>query len=172
MQATIPLDSLEKQHKLQIQSTRATSDTSGDLYTPQCPPLRLDSFEKQDKTAVPDAEEEKDRVAQRYCWWREPSYSGWKISVDLLVDHIAKHGPFDGLMGFSQGSALVCLALAHCSQQGLNLCGLKFAVLFCGFAAHPLGCANMYPARIALPSLHVWGKTDAQVCGRSVKKNC
>jgi thioesterase domain-containing protein len=27
-------------------------------------------------------------------------------SVDLLLTHIRKHGPYDGIMGFSQGAAM------------------------------------------------------------------
>ncbi len=163
LQATIPLDSLEEQRELQTQSVQTTSFTGED---PQCSQLHLESFEEPDRTQ--DFAEKKERISQRFCWWREPSYGGWKISVDLLLDYIAEHGPFDGLLGFSQGSALICLALAHCAQQGLNLCGLKFAILFCGFVAHPLDCADMYPARIELPSLHIWGKVDAQVCQHNI----
>jgi hypothetical protein len=161
------MDSHEEQHELQMQAVATTSDTGDDISTPQCSQLQLDSCEDQNRTMALDFAEKKDRIAQRFCWWREPSYSGWKLSVDLLMNYIAEHGPFDGLIGFSQGSALICLALAHCTQQGIHLCGLKFAILFCGFVPRPLDCVNMYPARIVLPSLHVWGKADAQVCDQS-----
>ena len=155
---------------LQTQRGRTTSDTCDNVNTSQCLQLQLESLEEQDKTV--DLAEKKDGPAQRYCWWREPSYCGWNVSVDLLVAYIAEHGPFDGLMGFSQGSALICLALAHCTQGGLHLSGLKFAIHFCGFVAHPLDFTNMHPVGIELPSLHVWGKADAQVCHRSDKDIC
>jgi hypothetical protein len=156
--ATIPLeslDALEEQHDVKTQSvqTSASLDPGEGVCSTQMP---LGSSEEQHKAQFPE------RRSQRFCWWREPSYSGWNISVDLLVDYIAEHGPYDGLLGFSQGSALICLVLARCSQA-LNLRGIKFVILFCGYVARPLDCANMH-TRIEIPSLHVWGRADAQVC--------
>jgi predicted esterase len=34
-------------------------------------------------------------------------------SLDFLVNYVAKHGPFEGILGFSQGAAMMTLLLNH-----------------------------------------------------------
>ena len=101
--------------------------------------------------------------SKRFCWWSEPSYIGWSSSVDRLIAHIQDEGPFDGVLGFSQGSALVCLTLALCFQKGICLRGLKFAMLYSGYLPSPPELPAWLSGTVALPSLHVWGESDAQV---------
>ena len=77
--------------------------------------------------------------------WVRPSQSRRAVGVDaslaLLVETLEKEGPFDGILGFSQGAAMGSLLLAHVQQtvalqQGGRVSGLalpRFAILVAGF---------------------------------------
>jgi len=88
-------------------------------------------------------------------------YQGWEESVRLVCDHLATKGPFQGLLGFSQGSSLVLLVCHELCQAGLERLGLRFAMLFSGYKPEIL-CDSKSPP-LNLPSLHMWGKSDLQV---------
>lgn len=73
--------------------------------------------------------------------WVRPSQSRRAVGVDeslaLLVETLQKDGPFDGILGFSQGAAMGALLLAHVHKHASGqLCGLtlpRFAILVAGF---------------------------------------
>lgn len=76
-----------------------------------------------------------------------------------------ENGPFDGLLGFSQGANLATLVAAHLLRRGSEgVVVPRFALLFCGTQfgwtaqvplLFPVGCAPL-----ALPSFHVLGALD------------
>ena len=83
--------------------------------------------------------------------------------LDLVVEYCKKHGPFDGVYGFSQG----CSILAILSDPGvLKARGIdtplwRFAICVCG--SYYLVEKQKEPAvqlPIALPSFHMLGETD------------
>jgi predicted esterase len=99
-------------------------------------------------------------------------------SIQHVLAHIDKHGPYDGLVGFSQGAALVTILCM------LNCCpDVRFVMLFGGYPATqhlPLQQDNHFftdifskyakgsvmlngGQLIDMPSLHVWGTADVQV---------
>ncbi|PWY83451.1 hypothetical protein BO70DRAFT_379263 [Aspergillus heteromorphus CBS 117.55] len=77
---------------------------------------------------------------------------------------IEKDGPFDAVMGFSQGAALACaLIVQHAQTHQEPL--FKLAVFICGAApfdstgsAHMSAPAGEYPVQI--PTTHIVGKQD------------
>jgi predicted esterase len=95
------------------------------------------------------------------------TYVGLDESLALARQTIADHGPFDGVLGFSQGAtlaALLCLA-AHPAPPPV-----RFAVLCAGFmprdsSLEPLvGALDGAPPRqLLLPTLHVMGEGDQLV---------
>ena len=101
------------------------------------------------------------------------TYVGLEESLALARQTLQEHGPFDGLLGFSQGAtlgALLCLAPSP-------LPPLRFAVLVSGFmprdpALEPLvGTAEgPPPLRVPLPSLHVMGENDQLVAAASSQR--
>ena len=101
------------------------------------------------------------------------AYVGLEDSLALARQTLQEHGPFDGLLGFSQGAtlgALLCLAPSP-------LPPLRFAVLVSGFmprdpALEPLvGTAEgPPPLRVPLPSLHVMGENDQLVAAASSQR--
>ncbi|CAM5110652.1 unnamed protein product [Natator depressus] len=100
------------------------------------------------------------------CWWfprpREGALGareeaapcqGLEESLEAVAGAFAAHGPFDGLLGFSQGAALVARVCAL-QQRGDARFPFQFAVLVAGFESS----CDREP--IAVPSLHVLGDAD------------
>lgn len=103
-------------------------------------------------------------------WWRALEetgpdgskavrYDGWATSRDFLIEHCQKQGPFDGLLGFSQGAALLGLLAA------LGAPKVSFAILISGFRSADPEHARFYDGGIQLPSAHIIGRADDIVLG-------
>ena len=85
-----------------------------------------------------------------------------------------KHGPYDGIYGFSQGgfmAAALCNRAVYHGLFGLAECPFRFAILGCSALAHVLRTVEVVNgdtlARMVLPvpasdaaSLHIIGQTD------------
>ena len=107
-----------------------------------------------------DLEDLGDQSHQR-CWWNSgsdhASYQGWDESLDYLRRIIETQGPFDGVLGFSQGAAAAGLLVASGAD-------LRFAICISGFASRAEEHRDlMTPGGIDLPSLHVYGLQDVLV---------
>ncbi|XP_055791613.1 esterase OVCA2 isoform X2 [Salvelinus fontinalis] len=93
---------------------------------------------------------------------------GLEESVEAVRTAVKDLGPFDGVLGFSQGAALVAML---CSIQEQNLepqFQFRFAILVAGFRS---ACSehqrfNGGPAPLVIPSLHVFGQEDQVISDR------
>ncbi|XP_010025399.2 esterase AGAP003155 isoform X1 [Eucalyptus grandis] len=95
-------------------------------------------------------------------------YENFKECIDFIEDFMVKNGPFDGLLGFSQGAVLAA-ALPGMQAEGLvftKVPEIKFLILISGaklggskFSAPPLA-ANAFSSPVKCPSLHVIGEND------------
>lgn len=77
-----------------------------------------------------------------------------------------EHGPFVGLLGFSQGAGVVGLLLAHYNEimgDDKALDSLKFAILYSGFKFEHESVQKYYNKRVTVPTLHVMGELDTLV---------
>uniref|UniRef100_A0A8C8S9T7 Esterase OVCA2 n=1 Tax=Pelusios castaneus TaxID=367368 RepID=A0A8C8S9T7_9SAUR len=95
-------------------------------------------------------------------WWlaeAEGAGPGLEESLAALAAAFAELGPFDGLLGFSQGAALAGLlcALRHGGDPRFPF---RFAVLVAGFCSRAAALGRCEREPIALPSLHVLGRAD------------
>ncbi|XP_056141133.1 esterase OVCA2 [Lampris incognitus] len=106
-------------------------------------------------------------------WWfsdvRERSFSaqqecqeslGLDDSVKTVREAVKDQGPFDGILGFSQGAALVAML---CSLQEQNLepdFRFRFAILVAGFRSVCEKHQKFYTVPLLIPSLHVFGQED------------
>jgi fermentation-respiration switch protein FrsA (DUF1100 family) len=142
--------------------------------------------------------QEDEEDTDSWGWWRrkgsaEPyTYEGIELGFDRLAEVLKTDGPFDGVIGFSQGGALAGMLAstlepgrreAFEAQQpngGMRFPSsleedtgyvtdvihgpLKFAVIYSGFAAstHPLYKA-FYEPKIVTPMLHFIGSVDTVV---------
>lgn len=78
---------------------------------------------------------------------------GFEESYNFLKNTISHLGPFDGILGFSQGSAMVALFLEQ-QQRVHDTNDFRFAVLCSGFSATS---EKFGQETIRCPSLHVFG---------------
>ncbi|KAI3373760.1 hypothetical protein L3Q82_022345, partial [Scortum barcoo] len=85
---------------------------------------------------------------------------GLDESVAVVRDAVKDQGPFDGILGFSQGAAFVAML---CSLQEQNLerdFSFRFAIIVAGFRSACREHQKFYSAPLQIPSLHVFGLED------------
>lgn len=112
---------------------------------------------------------------QPRAWWvREDNsdkYVGWEQSAVYLRKYCADHGPFDGVLGFSQGASVTAVFSAAMQRPGvvpetsepLQSEPLKFAIIVSGFVPKDAGRGALFDKPLDLPTLHVMGREDAIV---------
>uniref|UniRef100_A0A5F8A5T7 Esterase OVCA2 n=1 Tax=Macaca mulatta TaxID=9544 RepID=A0A5F8A5T7_MACMU len=86
---------------------------------------------------------------------------GLEESLGMVAQALSRLGPFDGLLGFSQGAALAAFicALGQAGDPRFPL--PRFIILVSGFCPRGLGFKESILQRpLSLPSLHVFGDTD------------
>jgi acetyl esterase/lipase len=100
-------------------------------------------------------------------------YKGWERTRAAIVDAFTSLGPFDGILGFSQGAALAGLLVGLRAPDGRPSADrplvFDFAILVSGFASNDPDLGRLYARTdaYALPSLHIVGRRDAIVSPRS-----
>ncbi|CAR25698.1 hypothetical protein ZYGR_0A02640 [Zygosaccharomyces rouxii] len=108
-----------------------------------------------------------------YGWWKRSSscFQDFDIGQDVwdyLRGYILENGPFEGIMGFSQGGAFAGYLLTNFHKL-LNLTyeqqpPLKFFVTFSGFRLEASQFQSDYDKQpLSVPSLHVQGEQDTVV---------
>ncbi|XP_023673782.1 esterase OVCA2 [Paramormyrops kingsleyae] len=86
---------------------------------------------------------------------------GLEESVEAVRQAVQGLGPFDGILGFSQGAALVAMLCALQEQGKEPQFKFRFAILVAGFRSACAQHGKLYEApALSLPSLHVFGQTD------------
>ena len=84
---------------------------------------------------------------------------GHQQSVDLIRKTCKEQGPFDGILGFSQGATMVAHICAL-AQNDTDF-SFKFAIICAGFKSRSsLHEKFNSEGEITMPSLHVFGDTD------------
>ncbi|CAH1399083.1 unnamed protein product [Nezara viridula] len=84
---------------------------------------------------------------------------GFDDSLEFLKQFIKDNGPFDGLLGFSQGGALAALICFLIKRKEFEA-DFKFVVLIGAFKSLCTPHLQYYSDKISLPSLHVFGEGD------------
>lgn len=68
-----------------------------------------------------------------YTWWPQATPQAIRASHLWLDDYIAEHGPYDGVLGFSQGCSLVgSYLLYHAKENAGAPLPFKVAIFICG----------------------------------------
>lgn len=130
-----------------------------------------------------------DGVENFRSWWPSnesaPEYYSVDASFEAIKQSVQENGPYDGVIGFSQGAgfgAVLCAAIHKLDQYtkpagdsknpGTPPAGeeykqkdkpLKFGVFYSGFRAKPEYLQHWYEPPISVPSLHVLGSMDTVV---------
>lgn len=67
-----------------------------------------------------------------YCWYEGLSSPQCQEAHDTITETIKEEGPFDGVIGFSQGASLALSFMLHHELHNPGLpCPFRFALLFC-----------------------------------------
>ncbi|KAM5575487.1 hypothetical protein ABKV19_014446 [Rosa sericea] len=103
-------------------------------------------------------------------------YTNFDECLEFIEDYMIKNGPFDGLLGFSQG-AILSAALPGLQAKGLALTKvpkIKFLIIIGGAKfKSPTVAENAYSSPIQIPSLHFLGETDfLKPYGLELLENC
>ncbi|XP_017101841.2 esterase CG5412 [Drosophila bipectinata] len=110
-------------------------------------------------------------VPEQRSWWANkddgtfkgtnkggPAY-GFQESLRLVEETWRTQGPFQGLLGFSQGACFVGL-ICGLAKKKLTSIRPEFAVLSSGFLSGSLVHMSAYEECITIPTLHIYGQTD------------
>jgi uncharacterized protein (DUF924 family) len=126
--------------------------------------------------------------ADARCWWNTRGdgptmiYEGLALSVTHVTNLLRNQGPFDGLIGFSQGAAMGAILIAM-NEGGLLDSPLGDAAPKCFVSISGFYCRDVRPpfstlhvtetpvvhspasislrlASLSIPSFHVWGTMD------------
>ncbi|XP_022131301.1 dihydrofolate reductase-like [Momordica charantia] len=90
-------------------------------------------------------------------------YINFDECLSFIEDYMLKNGPFDGLLGFSQG-AVLSAALPGLQEKGVALTKvpkIKFVIIVSGAKfLSPLLAEKAYSPSFTCPSLHFLGEED------------
>lgn len=115
-------------------------------------------------------------------FWHMRSNDGFESDDELdrtlyyLRDVLETHGTFDGILGFSQGAATAAILCALVSRPWLHPAfsspsarstgaawpplPFKFAILCSGYLPLDRRCESWFDTPVAIPALHVIGRSD------------
>ncbi|XP_028615256.1 esterase OVCA2 isoform X3 [Grammomys surdaster] len=86
---------------------------------------------------------------------------GLEEALETVAQALDTLGPFDGLLGFSQGAALAAFVCALGQAGDPRFPLPRFIILVSGFCPRGLGFKEpILQSPMSLPSLHVFGDTD------------
>lgn len=85
---------------------------------------------------------------------------GLDDSVAAVREAVKVQGPFDGILGFSQGAALVAMLCSLQEQKLEPEFSFRFAILVAGFRSACEEHQKFYNLPLQIPSLHVFGLED------------
>nr|XP_001394926.2 dihydrofolate reductase [Aspergillus niger CBS 513.88] len=131
-----------------------------------------------------------DEPTEAYGWFRRsstanpPLYTDLHLGLETIANVIKTEGPFDGVVGFSQGAAMAAIVAALLEPgreevmnkfasegsvvwwenvRSVGQAPLKFAVCYSGFRAPGPRYRGFYEGGVKTPVLHVLGSLDAVV---------
>nr|AAA57051.1 dihydropteridine reductase [Schizosaccharomyces pombe] len=133
-----------------------------------------------DEEADPNDEEEKKRLAAlggeqnggKFGWFEvedfKNTYGSWDESLECINQYMQEKGPFDGLIGFSQGAGIGAMLaqMLHAGQPPnpyVQHPPFKFVVFVGGFRAEKPEFDHFYNPKLTTPSLHIAGTSDTLV---------
>ncbi|KAM3413673.1 hypothetical protein BST61_g10366 [Cercospora zeina] len=124
-------------------------------------------------------------ILEMRAWWTRLDFTirldQLYSSLDYLTKYVREYGPFDGVVGFSQGASIAMMLTALCegsvrpervtalANQGLPLLipppqtPFKFAIACSGFRNAPQFYDGFFTPKINTPTMHVVADWDHMV---------
>lgn len=103
------------------------------------------------------------------AWWvvneASPDYLKTEKAMETVRETLETKGPFDGIIGFSQGAGLTAALtkLIGSEQFCPNHPKIKFAIMFSSFKLNEKMFPGIYDEPFSTPSLHILGSLDTVV---------
>ncbi|TEA28464.1 hypothetical protein DBR06_SOUSAS2010088 [Sousa chinensis] len=98
---------------------------------------------------------------------------GLEEALGTVAQALSKLGPFDGILGFSQGAALAALVCALGQAGDPRFPLPRFIILVSGFCPRGLGLKEaILQGPLSVPSLHVFGDTDRVIPAQESMQLC
>lgn len=103
------------------------------------------------------------------AWWivneASPEYLKKDKAMETVRETLETKGPFDGIIGFSQGAGLtaVLTKLVGTEKFCPNHPKLKFAIMYSAFKLNETMFPGVYDEPFTTPSLHIMGTLDTVV---------
>lgn len=133
----------------------------------QVPAIQTETNQEPEKTASSGEED------QRGWWFSDVQTRGFNAkqecesslgleeSIEAVKTAVKDLGPFDGILGFSQGAALVAMLCALQEQKLQPDFNFLFAIVVAGFRSACSQHQQFYKGPVlTIPSLHVFGQDD------------
>ncbi|XP_053946360.1 esterase CG5412 [Anastrepha ludens] len=130
---------------------------------------------------APPLEASGEPVPEQRSWWANkddgtfkgtnkggPAF-GFQESLRLVEETWKTQGPFQGLLGFSQGACFVGL-ICGLAKKKLTTVRPDFAIIASGFISGSLVHKSAYEESITIPTLHIYGLTD-DIIPKEMSKN-
>ncbi|KAF7150327.1 hypothetical protein RHSIM_Rhsim02G0034300 [Rhododendron simsii] len=104
-------------------------------------------------------------------------YYNFEETIAYIEDYMIKHGPFDGILGFSQGG-IIAASIPGMQSNGVALTTvpkIKYLIIisggkfggstpssngYLGHIGSPVLCADSFSSPVKCPSLHIIGEKD------------
>lgn len=126
-------------------------------------PIKLET----PSVAKADDEGNTNDTQDAHGWWRaddsKRDFVGWDDSVAFIQNIFDEQGPFDGIIGFSQGAAFAGMIGSLIEKKKMNHPKLTFIIAFSGFRARFEKYDYLYEPPIRTPVMNVIGSLDTVV---------
>lgn len=102
------------------------------------------------------------------AWWRidssnKETYGNTDAAFKAIKEAVDAHGPFDGVIGFSQGAGLAAIVTKALKEIAPSNPELKIAILYSAFKMQAESAQKWYETPFTVPTLHVMGTMDTVV---------
>ncbi|KAJ1830456.1 hypothetical protein LPJ63_004916 [Coemansia sp. RSA 2711] len=135
-------------------------------------PYDIDGMDNLKRAAAVRSGESLDRTIRGWYWLKSAApeqVCGLETSVEFLASVLRDNGPFDGVLGFSQGkcglmAAVLCAMLENRdSALDSGHPELKFAIIASGYKLDDSRWTYLYEQPLRTPSLHMYGVLDTMI---------
>ncbi|KAH8671518.1 serine hydrolase FSH [Xylariales sp. PMI_506] len=127
----------------------------------------------------PNGESPEDTMRELMREGLAPSNRSTDRAIKYVADIMAKQGPFDGIIGYSEGATMAATMLLyeqHCFKRYGTTPMFKYAIFFAGWPpvdpkSHALVLSDERDDRIEIRTLHVVGSLDPYIDGSTALYN-
>ncbi len=138
----------------------------------ECPVEEVRAMTARFNMVLPD---ERIGKGKNWCWYRAdeqkpPHYRQLETALDYLADFFSRHGPIDGIIGWSQGAVITALLSALKQNKAEGRFNFNWAILCGGFLPGDNRYRPLFDQPLNLPTLHVSGTQESDFMKKQADK--